>query len=342
MNELTKALLMRCYNNEMIKEDKANNIMGDEEAIKQLCNETFGNGNVTPTTEQLQKFNNLLLSVADEVAKPQIEQVMNIITDFEKVDANVTLRQYIIPEECKVKFSFSAVGSQPDFKRVEPGKVEYSTPKYAQLALYYEPMTRTERCVQDFKKAVNAIAQAKVKLYYEELMRVFEAGATSNKIPANQIKEGSNLTLKEFKTIANRISRRANMGGVTFIADADLIDYFAMQQSNTSEYQLPESMKGELLKLHPTKILDVTSVNLVNPFTNKAGTSTFFPIGTGYLIGSSFHKPFVMTEFGGMVQEKTTEIVDGRVKLFARQGFAIDLLYGEAIAKITEGTVKLV
>lgn len=343
MNDLTKAFLIRCYNNEMIKADASTGIMGDEEAIKQLCNETFGDGSVSPTTEQLQKFNNLILKVADEVAQPQIDQLMNIITDFEKLDANVTMRQYRIPEECKIKFSFSAVGSQPDFKRVEPGKVEYLTPKYAQLALYYEPMTRTNRCVEDFRKAVNNIAQAKVKLYYEEQMRIFAEAVASNKIPASQIVSGTNLTIKDFKLLAGKISRRANNGDVTFIGDANLIDYFAMQQATTAGYGsfIPDAFKGELMKLHPTKILDVTSVNLINPFTNKAGTKAFFDVKSGYLIGTSFHKPFVMAEFGGLVQEGTTEIIDGRVKVLARQGFGIDLLYGEAIGQITESSVTL-
>ena len=37
-----------------------------------------------------------------------------------------------------------------------------------------------------------------------------------------------------------------------------------MQQQNTTDYQLPVSIKAETMKLHPTKVLDVESLSNEN------------------------------------------------------------------------------
>lgn len=339
MNELTKQLLVRCYNNEMQVGDTVKNIMSDEQAIKELCNETFNSGAIT--TDKLEKFNELIFEVADVVAQPAIDQVMNMISTYSKEDAYVTLKQIDIPEECELAFQFTAVGSQPDFKRVEGGSRMFVTPKYAQIGIYYEPMTKTERCVADYKRAVDKIAAAKVKLFVKEAMSVVKAGIESGDIPADQVLDGTSLTIKDFKKVANKVSRRCGNGEVSFIADADLIDYFAMQQQNTTTYQLPDSLKEDTMKLHPTKVLDVNCVNLINPYKTKKGTSVEYPVGEGYLLGASTNKPLVVTEFGGLERNGIVELIDGRVKTMARLGFDITLLYGEAMGKITEGSVTL-
>lgn len=337
MNELTKQLLVRCYNNEMKQGDEAKGLISDEQAIKDLCNETF----TSPTTDKLEKFNKLLFATADEVAQPAIDQVLNIISEYTKEDAMTTLKEIEIPEECELAFQFTAVGSQPDFKRVEGGSKMFITPKYAQIGIYYEPMTKTDRCVADYKKAVNSIAKAKVRLFVKEAMKVIQAGIDNGDIPAGQILEGTSTTLKDFKTRANKVSRRCGGGEVIFLADADLIDYYAMQQQNTSTYQLPESLKEETMKLHPTKILDITCANLINPYTTKKSDKVEYPVGEGYLIGASTHKPLLITEFGGLEQNGIVELIDGRVKTMARIGFDITLLYGEAMGKVKESTVTL-
>lgn len=339
MNELTKQLLIRCYNNEMLPGDASQNIMGDEEAIKQLCNETFNNGTVT--TDKLEKFNAMLFEVADIVAQPDIEQVMNFICSYTKVGADVTIKEINVPEESKLAFQFTAVGSQPDFKRIENGTKLYSTPKYAQIGIYYEPMTKTNRCVEDFRKAVNDIAKAKVRLFVQQAMEIVQQGIASGNVPASQILDGTSTTLKNFKSVANKVSRRCGGGQVVFLADPELIDYYAMQQQNTTEYQLPESIKAETMKLHPTKVLDVECVNLINPYTTKTGNETYYPVNEGYLIGASAEKPLVITEFGGLERNGSVELIDGRVKTFARIGFDIVLLYGEAMGKVVESSVTL-
>ena len=76
-----------------------------------------------------------------------------------------------------------------------------------------------------FRKAVNDIAKAKVRLFVQQAMEVVKQGIASGNVPASQILDGTSTTLKNFKSVANKVSRRCGGGQVVFLADPELIDY---------------------------------------------------------------------------------------------------------------------
>lgn len=340
-NDKTKDLMVRVYNNKMIQDEKLG--YNDDEAIKELCQKVFGNGNVAPDPSALHNFNNLVIQVADEVAKPQIDSFLALFSDFERMDANATMKQYTIPQSSKVRFAFSATGSGVDVKRVERGSVQYVKPTYAQLGIYYEPLTKTARCVEDFRKLVDDIADAKVRLFFEEVMKTLDGAVGASKIPSKNVVAGANTTIAQFNKLASTISRRANGTQPILVADSLLIDYYSGLDKTANAQILPDSVKGELYSaLCPTQIGRTKAMNLINPFTDKDNDKTFFDVKKGYMIGAgATHKPFIIAEYGGMIQEQAQNTQDGRIKLMARQGLGIELVYGNAIGLVTEDTIAL-
>lgn len=340
-NEKTKELMMRVYNDAMIKDEKLG--FDDDQAIKELCQKVFGNGNVAPDPATLHNFNNLVIQVADEVAKPQIQVILNYFAEYERMDANATLKQYVIPQNSKVRFAFSATGSGVDVKRVERGKVQYVKPMFAQLGIYYEPLTKTARCVEDFRKLVSDIADAKVRLFYDEVMKTLVSAVSTQKIPTKNVVTGTNVTLAQYNKLASTISRRANNSQPILIADRLMIDYFADLDKTANVNIIPEALKSEMYTaLVPTKIGRTQAIQIENPFTDDDNAQVFFDVTKGYMLGAgATHKPFIIAEYGGLIQEQAQNTQDGRIKLLARQGLGIELVYGNAIGVITESTITL-
>lgn len=340
-NEKTKELMVRVYNNQMLQDEKLG--FNDDEAIKTLCQKVFGNGNVAPDPATLHNFNNLVIQVADAVAKPQIEVLLSYFADYERMDANATMKQYTIPQNSKVRFAFSATGSGVDVKRVERGKVQYVKPMFAQLGIYYEPLTKTARCVEDFRKVVSDIAEAKVRLFYEEVMKLIAGAVTSTKIPAKNVLTGTNVTIAQYNKLGSTISRRANNSQPILIADRLMIDYFSELDKTANVNIIPDVIKSELYSsLIPTKIGRTQAINIENPFVDDANAKVFFDVTKGYMLGAgASHKPFIIAEYGGLIQEQAQNTQDGRIKLLARQGLGIELVYGNAIGVITESSIAL-
>lgn len=340
-NDKTKELMFRVYNNSMLKDEKLG--YDDDEAIKELCQKVFGNGNVAPDPATLHNFNNLVIQVADEVAKPQLQAMLNYFADYERLDANATMKQYTIPQNSKVRFAFSATGSGVDVKRVERGRVQYVKPTFAQVGIYYEPLTKTARCVEDFRKLVSDIAEAKVRLFYEETMKLIAGAVATSKIPTTNIVTGTNTTIAQYNKLASTISRRANNSTPILIADRLMIDYYAELDKTANANIIPDAIKADMYaSLVPTRIGRTQAVAMENPFIDDENAKVFFDVKKGYMLGAgASHKPLIIAEYGGLIQEQAQNTQDGRIKLMARQGLGIELVYGNALGVISEDTIAL-
>lgn len=330
-------LMTRVYNNKMV-EDTINPELSDEVAIKALCQKTFGAGEATPDPTALHSFNTVVVQVADKVAAPQIKAVMDYIAAYKTHPANVSALMYTIPKTSKVKMVWSAAGSGVDHKRVEAGKQVPLFPVTLQTGVYYEPLTKTDRCVEDFQKLVNDIADAKVRLYLEKVREIMDKAITASKVPAKNVLSGDNLTLAQYNKLASTIAR--NGGKPVFVGDTLLIDYFAQQQATGTSNLLTDGIKDELREaLCPTKIGRTTAVNLYNPFLDDANAKVDFPVNTGYMVGSAAtSKPFIIEEVGGLKQFTDQNSQDEMIKVTIKQQVAIDLIYGNAIGYVKENT----
>lgn len=324
-----KGLFSRVYNNKMEETDSAD--------IKAYITKVFGNGSQNPDPTSLHQFNQLVVETADEIAKPMVTSLFDLFAKVESRNRG-DLVELKIPQNNKAKVVWSATGSGVDLVRVEGRKSIFATPAHLSTGFYYEPLDLVKESEDYFRKLVNDVANAKVRLYLDKINEMTATAIASGKIPAKNVKTGSNITLVEYNKIASVLQRYG--GRPVFVADSLLIDYFAMQQATDSTFKnlLTEGIKGELLTaLNPTSIARTTAVNLVNPFMDATNSKVELPVNKGYMFaGGVSQKPFSVVEYGGLRQQTAQDIEDERVVMKITQDVAVNLLFGEAIGIIEE------
>lgn len=328
-NMKLKGLFSRVYNSKMEETDSAD--------IKAYITKVFGDGSANPDPSMLHQFNQLVVETADEIAKPM---VTNLLSIFANVDSETrgNIKELKIPQKNKAKVVWSATGSGVDLVRVEGKKSIFAVPAHLSTGFYYEPLDLVRESEEYFRKLVNDVANAKIRLYLDKINALTAQAIASGKIPAANVKTGSNITIQEFNKVASVLQRYG--GRPVFVGDSLLIDYFAMQQASDSTFQnlLSDGIKDELLTaLNPTRIARTTAVNLVNPFTDATNSKVELPVNKGYMFaGGVEQKPFSVIEYGGLRQQTEQDIEDERVKMKITQDVAINLVFGEAIGVIEE------
>lgn len=326
-----QGLFSRVYNNKMEENDASH--------ITEFAKRVFGDGSENPDPSLLHKFNNLVVKQADEVAKPIVTDMLGIFASVTTAARDQVIK-YEIPQKNKAKVRWSANGSGVDLVRVEGKKSEIAVPRTFSTGFYYEPFGMVTDAVTNTKKLIDDIANAKVRLYLDQIYKLVDAAVASQKIPTANILAGDNLTLAQYNKTASVLARYG--GRPVFVGDTLLIDYFAMQQATDSTYKelLTDNIRTELLtSMNASKIGRTDALNLINPFTDETNSRVELPVNTGFLFaGSQTQKPFVVTEFGGLRQMTEQDMEDERIKIKLVQEADIQLLFGETIGKITENT----
>ena len=309
----------------------------DVRDMTEYTKRVFGDGSFNPNPALLHDFNNLVVQQADVIAKPQVTDMSALLATYRQAQRDQVVK-YDIPVKNKAKVIWSAKGSGVDLVRVENAKSVTATPETFSTGFYYEPFGMVQDAITSFQTLVNDVANAKVRLYLQEIAKLMDAAITSGDIPSGNILSGDNLTLPQYNKLASRLARVSG-GRPVFVADSLLIDHFAQQQAMVANGALlTDRMREDLVRdLNATTIGRTDAVNLVNPFLDPAGTKTELPVNVGYMLaGSATQKPFVITEFGGLRQITEQDMEDERVKMKIVQDADIQLIFGEAIGKVKE------
>ncbi|MEI2464999.1 hypothetical protein [Niallia taxi] len=324
-----KGLFSRVYNNKMEETDSSD--------IKSYITKVFGDGSQTPDPSALHQFNTLVVETADEIAKPMVTNLLSLFAKVENRNRG-DLVELKIPQKNKAKVVWSAAGSGVDLVRVENRKSIVAVPTHLSTGFYYEPLDLVKESEEYFRKLVNDVANAKVRLFLDKINEITATAISSGKIPSNNVVTGANLTIAQYNKVASTLQRYG--GRPVFVADSLLIDYFAMQQATDSTLKnlLSEGIKDELLtSLNPSTIARTTAVNLVNPFTDETNSKVELPVNKGYMFaGGVEQKPFSIIEYGGLRQMTEQNIEDERVQIKITQDVALNLVFGEAIGIIEE------
>jgi hypothetical protein len=324
-----KGLFSRVYSNKMEENDSAD--------IKAYITQVFGNGSQNPDPSALHQFNTLVVETADQIAKPMVTNLLSLFANVESRNRGELL-ELKIPQKNKAKVVWSATGSGVDLVRVEGKKSVIATPAHLSTGFYYEPLDLVKESEEYFRKLVVDVANAKVRLYLDKINELTAQAIASGKIPAKNVKTGSNITIGEYNKVASVLQRYG--GRPVFVADSLLIDHFAMQQATDSTFKnlLTDGIKDELLTaLNPSTIARTTAINLINPFTDETNSKVELPVNKGYMFaGGVEQKPFSIVEYGGLRQMTETDIEDERVKIKITQDVAVNLMFGEAIGVIEE------
>ncbi|MEH7116032.1 hypothetical protein V7128_01235 [Neobacillus vireti] len=324
-----KGLFSRVYNGQMEENDGRD--------ITEFAKRVFGDGSLNPDPSMLHQFNNLVVQQADQIAKPMVTDMVGLLANY-KAAARDQIVKYDIPQKSKAKVRWSANGSGVDLVRVENKKSEIAVPRTFTAGFYYEPFGMVTDAVENYKKLVDDIANAKVRLYFDEISKLVAAAVVSGDIPTKNVLVGDNISLSQYNKLASTIARVGG-GRPLFVADTLLIDYLAQQQAGTNNKDLlTDRMREELVRdLNITQIGRTDAFNLVNPFVNEQNNKTELPVNVGYMLaGSSTQKPFVVTEFGGLRQMTEQDMEDERIKIKLAQDADIQLIFGEAIAQVKE------
>ncbi|MCM3110030.1 hypothetical protein [Lederbergia lenta] len=326
-----QGLFSRVVNNKLEENDGRD--------ITEFAKRVFGDGSANPDPSMLHQFNNLVVKEADKVSKPLVTDMLGIFATYKNANRDQVVK-YEIPTKSKAKVRWSANGSGVDLVRVEGKKFEIAVPQTFSTGFYYEPFGIVQDAVESTQKLVNDIANAKARLFLDQIYKLIDAAVTGGDIPAANILAGDNLTLAQYNKLASTLARYG--GRPVFVGDTLLIDHFAMQQATDSTYKelLTDPVRSELLSsLNPTKIARTDAANLVNPFVNENNNKVELPVNVGYMFaGSQSQKPFVVTEFGGLRQMTEQAMEDERVKIKLTQDADVQLIFGETIGRITENT----
>lgn len=308
--------------------------------LKKYINEVFNNG-TTPSAHELHQFNNLVVKKAEEIARPKATQILGYLADYERV-SNVTAYQYNIPKNHKAKLVWAANGTSVDYVRVEGAETRFAQPQRFQAGFYYEPQSLVAEDVEYFRKLVNDVADAKIRLYMENISALLAAAVASGGIPTKNVITGSNLSITDYNKLASVLQRYG--GQPIFVADALLVDHFAFQLPTNSVFQqlLTDDVKGNLLSdLTIARIARTVAVTLVNPFVADTGnTVTELPVNEGYMLaGGVKEKPFKIIEFGGLTQYTDFDYNIERVEVKLFQNAAIEFVQGEAIGYVKDSSI---
>lgn len=335
-------MMLRVYNNKMIEEDAEKNIMGDEKAIKELCAKVFGDGSVNPNPSILHEFNNIVVRVADTVAEPDLERMLQYFANIQNVPADTQLIEYKREHPLHLKFKWTAIGSMPALVRVEQGARDFIRISDIQTGISYNPLTQNENCVENFRTLVNDVASAKVRLIYETIMNLIQTAVvgSTGQIPSQQIIDKSGVTPADFNKVAGIINRRTHSRPI-FVADRVLIDSLATQITTANPTILTDSLKDDMYNYELTNLRTADAIPMVNEFTTLKGFATQFPVNRGYILGGAgwSKKPFEVALAGGLVQHTENEFIHGRVKMIIRQSMGIDLLAGECIGYVEDDAI---
>lgn len=307
----------------------------DVQDLVEYSKRVFGDGGQTPNIALVHDFNNLVVKQADVIARQRLTNILDALASY-KVANRGDVVQYNIPQKIRAKVRWSANGSGVDLVRVENVEKEVAVPKTFSAGFYYEPFGMVQDAQAALTTLVDDLANAKVRLYFEAVTNLIDSAVKSQKVPATNILSGDNLTLEQYNKKASIVSRVAG-GRPVFVADTLLIDHFALQQD--AKYYTDRVKEQHIRDLQISEIGRTDAVNLINPFTDKTNSETELPVNVGYIIaGAANQRPFIITEFGGMRQYTEQSMEDERIKIKISQDADIQLIFGEAIVKVTENT----
>lgn len=205
-NKALRDLGLRVYSNKMVsKEENGVLVNQDEKEIREICNKTFGHG--TPSPENLHLFNQFLVETAEIIAKPRVEAVLGLLADVETVPSG-SVKMYKLPKTTEPKFMYTAKGTGVDLVRLSPEETsKIAVPKSMTYGGYYEITTFMADPIKAFKEAVDGLANAKVEYYFDKIFDMVQKALSNSDIPANNIANGSNLTLAQFQKVESTMVR---------------------------------------------------------------------------------------------------------------------------------------
>ena len=338
----------RVYNNKMLetKDQEGKIVLSDDGAIKALCEKVFTKNGEVRSMEELRSFNRLIVEVAEEEAKANFKQVMDLISQYETV-GRYDQRSYEIPSKQKVSMRLSATGTGVDFVKI-PSKQKRipARPEQHQFGCQYSIERMINDPVNAFRDAVDLIVEEKVKYIFKQVMKLVRLAASSGKIPAGQCHATANITLTDFRKIESKLLRYARNVRPVLIADRLFIDDIALKQGVTLENGisfLTDAMRETLLRdINIDVVSKTVCIATDNPFVDDANSKVELPVDEAIIVAGGSKAPFRITEFGAMRTAQDMPSIENETTYFKVDlKISIELLLGQALGYIKDTQIKL-
>lgn len=341
IDEKLKNLGVRVFENKMlIQKVGEEEVNVDEKDFLDICEKTWGHG--MPSTENLERFNKLIVETAETIAEPKITKILNLLSQYKKADIDAVV-MYDIPKTAKGKILYAANGSGVDLVRIgaEETKKMAKRTTFAYGA-YYEITSFLADPKQGFKDAVTLLANAKIEKFFELMFACMKESIKNAEIPTNNTKEGSGLKLADFQKVENTMIRLGG-GRPLFIADTALINHFADQIPTTQAALLTDEVKDMLREdLVPSKISKSIAMTFPNPWIDDKNSKVKFSVKQGFMFPSNAKgKPFGITEYGNRREYSKVDTETERVELTVKFDADVTLLNGRYLGVIEDDSITL-
>lgn len=294
----------------------------DEKMIKDMCELTFGtteNPKNPKIGNNIELFNEFLASTVEEIVAPKVNSMLSLIADFHKCSAG-TVYKVNFKKTTYPKWLYTAKGTSVDLTRLG-GEVtsKIAEPESLTYGGYYECTTFRSNPIEAFNDAVSDLANRKLELYFDLILKAFEKAIASGNIPANNCAIGDNLELTDFQKAENTMIRLTG-GRPLFFADTALIDHFANLIPTAQKELLTDDVKKMLREdLNPRMISKSTAFAFPNQWLDEQNSKVRFKPSLGFIFpggGTGRNsKPFAITEFGAVRQFSEFDNQTERVKL---------------------------
>lgn len=338
----------RVYSNSMIEKTDEQGVvlMSDELAIKNLVEQTFTpNGEIT-SFEQLHVFNKLIVETAELEAKPRLDGILNLISDYQSVGRYDQVI-YSNPKQARVKLALTSTAAGVDFVRISPNDVKVpARPATYQFGAYYNINEMLSEPVNQFRNAVNFVVEQKVQFTFNKVMELVISAKDSGGIPVGQMLETSGIDIMSFRQVENKLLRYGKGVRPVMLADVNLIDALALAQAKngTDEMNLatPELKNALLRDIEFSQIARTIVIPTDNPFVDRTNTKVELPVNEGIMVAGGVKSPFKIRDYGDIrVSQSPADIEDERVNMKIDFKMDITLLAGEAMGFIKDTAVML-
>jgi len=341
----------RVYCNKMTDEKDANGVvlMSDEGAIKALCAKVFTSNGEVNSMEELRSFNRLIVEVAEDMAKANFEQVINLVADYQTV-GRYDIVSYKVNKLSKVSMALSASATGVDFVKIPSKSTKtLARPEQYQFGVQYSIEEMISDPVNAFRNAVNLIMEWKVKFIFNKIMAITKVAKTAGKIPAKQVSEIAGLSLAGYRTLEGSLLRYGRGVKPVMIADINFINALAEKQATApivaagTTYYLTDAMRESLLKeINIEQVSKTICIATENPFVDDMNSKVDLPVSEALVLAGGIKSPFMIREYGAMRTAQDMPSIE-KEQVLVKIDIKLDvtLLLSSAIAYIVDTAVVL-
>lgn len=352
--EINKNLLQvgtRVYNNKML--DAKDGKPSDEAVIRELVKKAFNENNSVNDIQQYRNLNQLIITTAEDVARPNIQRTIDLVAQYKTVGANDIMEYDVNDHNFKVSMALTATGAGVDFTKVPTYRRKvFAMPKKHQFGIKYSISRMVSDPVQEFKNAVNLVAEEKVKYILSQIYVITRQAVSASKIPSRQILDQAGIAFPDFRKVEASLLRYGNNVRPVLIGDNAFIGSLAEKQasvfvtptSNATLY-LTDDLKESLLRdVTIDQVSKTVCVSIDNPYTDRANSKVDLPINEAIMVAGGVNSPFRVTDFGGMalLSDDINQHIESE-EAFLKISYKVDitLLLNRAVGYLKDTSVLL-